>query len=258
MYNVRIYPGFNEHILDALRLKTAQLPALSKLVVLAIDEMAIKEGLSYDSGRDVIEGFSKNKELANHALVFMVRGIKDKWKQAIGNFLSSGPMSGECMEELIRKCITKLHDIGLTVILGVSDQGSNNQNLFQTILKVTTEKPYFYHNDAKVFVMYDPPHLLKNVRNNFKKHGYTIDGNDILWTHLIDFHEKDSSKPIRMAPRLTRRHIELPPFAPLRVGLAAQVLSHSVASGMAVMAQWNIISGLYYMYFNIIFAHIYE
>ena len=56
------------------------------------------------------------------------------------------------MEELIRKCITKLHDIGLTVILVVSDQGSNNQNLFQTILKVTTEKPYFYHNDTKVFV----------------------------------------------------------------------------------------------------------
>ena len=104
--------------------------------------------MSYDSVRDVVEGFSKNKELANHALVFMVRGIKEKWKQAIRYFLSSGPMSGKCMEELIRQCIAKLHDIGLTVIIVVSDQGSNNQNLFQTILKVTTEKPYFYHNDS--------------------------------------------------------------------------------------------------------------
>ena len=47
-----------------------------------------------------------------------------------------------------------------------------------------------------------------------------------------------------MAPRLSKKHVDLPPFAALRVSLAAQVLSHSVASGMAVMAQWNIISGL--------------
>jgi hypothetical protein len=252
MYNVKIYPGFNDTTMQALRMKTAPLPAPSKLVVLAMDEMAIKEGLSYDSGRDVVEGFSEglkpSNELANHAMVFMVRGIMEKWKQAIGYFLSSGPMGGKEMEELVRICITKLHAIGLTVILLVSDQGSNNQHLFQSVLGITAEKPFFYHDTTKVFVMYDPPHLLKNIRNNFKKHGYTIHDNDIMWTHLKEFYEKDCSKPIRMAPRLTRRHIELPPFAALRVSLATQVLSHSVASGMAVMAQWNIIAGLYPMY----------
>ena len=70
-----------------------------------------------------------------------------------------------------------------------------------------------------------------------------MNNNRISWGHLVDFYEQDSSKSLRMAPRLTKKHIDLPPFAPLNVSLAAQVLSHSVATGMSLMAQWNIIPG---------------
>ena len=35
------------------------------------------------------------------------------------------------------------------------------------------------HNNKKVFVMYDPPHLLKNVQNNFVKSNYKYDNIDI-------------------------------------------------------------------------------
>ena len=98
----------------------------------------------------------------------------------------------------------------------------------------------------KVFVLYDPPHLLKSMRNNLKKHGFTIEAEDkvdIMWDHIVSFYETDSSKPVRLAPKLTRCHIDIPPFKDLRVHLAAQVMSHSVATGMAFMAQWNIIPG---------------
>ena len=249
MRRVKVYPGFNDAILEALRMKTQSLPASSKIVVLVIDEMAIKEGLSYDQGRDVIEGFAEGLErthqLANHAIAFMVRGVIEKWKQCFGYFLSCGAMPGGEIKELVFQAIRKLRSIGLTVLALISDQGTNNQNLFETNLKMTREKPYFFLDDSKVFLLYDPPHLLKSVRNNFKKWGYTMDGKDVSWSHLQEFYDQDASKPIRMAPRLTKRHLDLPPFANLRVSLAAQVLSHSVAAGMAVMAQWNIISGTY-------------
>ena len=248
MHKIQIYPGFNEQILEALKMKTSSLSQSSKMVVIAMDEMSIKEGLSYDKGRDVVEGFveglNKSKELANHAVAFMVRSLVDKWKQPLGYFLSSGPMGGAELKHLLLSCIEKLREIGLTVVLFVCDQGTNNQNLFHTRLGVTEDKPFFVHSDTKIFTMYDPPHLLKNIRNNLKNHGYTIETHDINWQHINDFYEADISKPIRMAPRLSKKHIDLPPFAALRVSLAAQVLSHSVASGMAVMAQWNIISGL--------------
>lgn len=52
------------------------------------DEMSLSCGLQYTSGADVIDGFVdsgsyKNNNLADHVLVFMVRGIKKKYKQPI-------------------------------------------------------------------------------------------------------------------------------------------------------------------------------
>ena len=38
-----------------------------------------------------------------------------------------------------------------------------------------------------------------------------------------------------MAPKVTAKHIELPPFSNMRVCLASQVLSHSVAAGMSTL-----------------------
>ena len=68
-----------------------------------------------------------------------------------------------------------------------------------------------------------------------------LDGKDILWSNVNNFYTDDSSKPIRIASRLTKRHIEMPPFTAMRVKYATQVLSHSVAAGMSLMAQWGII-----------------
>ena len=243
---VEVYPGFNEYILHALKLKIVSMPAASKLVAILLDEMSIKQGVSYDRHMDVVEGFCHGQtgQMANYALVFMVRGLIEKWKLPVGYFLSSGPMKGATMKDLLFDGITKLHAIGLTVMLVICDQGSTNVNLFETLLGVTVATPYFGHGDNRILFMYDPPHLLKSVRNNMKKSGFTVDGHDILWQHIRSFYDLDSSKPIRMAPRLTKKHLDLPPFAPLRVRLTTQVLSHSVAAGMSAMIQWEKLPGI--------------
>ena len=75
MKNINVVEGFNEEILSALSLKVKNMPKLSKYVCLVYDEMSIKEGISYDGGHDRVEGFTKEKHLANHALVFVARGI---------------------------------------------------------------------------------------------------------------------------------------------------------------------------------------
>ena len=93
----------------------------------------------------------------------------------------------------------------------------------------------FERNGETIFVMYDPPHLLKNIRNNLKRNGFIVDGNKIAWKHIERFYAIDASLPIRMAPRLTERHIALPAFSSMKVSLAAQVLSHSVAAGITTL-----------------------
>jgi hypothetical protein len=56
-------------------------------------------------------------------------------------------------------------------------------------LGVTPDNPYFLdHNDERTFVLYDPPHLIKNIRNNMKKHGFVLNGNLIKWQYVEDLY----------------------------------------------------------------------
>ncbi|GFO19603.1 transposable element p transposase [Plakobranchus ocellatus] len=48
-----------------------------------------------------------------------------------------------------------------------------------------------------------------------------------------------------MAPKLTKKFIEVPVFSKLRVNLAAQVLSHSAATGIAFLCQTGIFPAIY-------------
>lgn len=52
------------------------------------DEISLSSGIQYTPATDVIDGFVdsgayKNQSLADHALVFMVRGIRKKFKQPV-------------------------------------------------------------------------------------------------------------------------------------------------------------------------------
>jgi hypothetical protein len=49
----------------------------------------------------------------------------------------------------------------------------------------------------------------------------------------------DAKNKVRMAPKLTKKHITLPPFASLKVKFATQVLSHTVAAGIFSMVRFG-------------------
>ena len=195
--------GFNVRVLEALKNKVSTMPPRSKLCAIVMDEMSIKEPLAYNSEKDEIEGFEnfdligKTKYVANHAIVFMAKGMILKWKQPIGYFLSSGSMTGSTMKGILLDCIHKLTAAGLLVKLVICDQGSNNQNLF-SLLKTSADKPYLEVLGSKVYVLYDPPHLIKSIRNKFKKHGFVRDGELVEWEHVKEFYHIDSKQGIRL------------------------------------------------------------
>ena len=203
--------------------------------------MSIKQGLVFNESQDTVEGFEdfgtlgKTRYIANHAIAFIVRGLASKWKQPFGYFLSSGPIRSKMLQSLTKACITKLTEVGLNVVALVCDQGSNNRSFLQQLERVSITKPYIEHNGKKIFIFYDPPHLLKNVRNNLKRADLQVGDNMASWQHIVDFYNFDKMQMIQMAPKLKDKHIELPPFASMRVNLAAQVLSHSVAAGISTL-----------------------
>lgn len=162
-----------------------------------------------------------------------------KWKQPIGYILTAGTVKPDILQKLTQNCLSRLERIGLNPVVIICDQGSNNRSFLQRLEGVSIEKPYIVHNSKKVFIMYDPPHLLKNIRNNFMKANYKFNDVDIKWEFIVDFYNTDKAMSIRMAPKLTDKHIILAPFAAMRVNFAAQVLSHSVAAGINTLCALN-------------------
>ena len=239
---IHLKSGFNTTMLDALKAKVKSMDGQQKKCALVFDEMGIKESITYNSGNDTVEGFEDGgllgttKYVANHATVFMVKGLATKWKQPVGYFFSSGPMKAATLSILLLQCLGKMKQIGLEVKVVICDQGSNNMQLLRQ-LGVTVEKPYFMYNSTKVYAMPDPPHLLKNIRNNLKTSGYSVGDDEIYWGCIEEFYSIETSQELRCAPKLRDRHILLPPFSKMKVKLAAQVLSHSVAAGMKFYIQ---------------------
>ncbi|GBN04770.1 hypothetical protein AVEN_167842-1 [Araneus ventricosus] len=89
--------------------------------------------------------------------------------------------------------------------------------------------------------MYDPPHLLKSVRNNLKNHGIFFEDKVASdkprtcfadWSHIQKLYEMDSKKKICACRKLTKRHLEVSGLKKMNVKLAAQVLSHSVTAAL--------------------------
>ena len=60
-------------------------------------------------------------------------------------------------------------------------QGSNNRSFLHQMEDVTFNKPYINYGDVRIFVIYDPPHLLKNIQNNLKKTDFEINGKIVGW-----------------------------------------------------------------------------
>lgn len=104
----------------------------------------------------------------------------------------------------------------------------------------------FLINDEEIVPLYDPPHLLKCMRNNLltKNLNFNYNGKNqtASWSHIETLYGLDKQNEIyelRTLPKLTESHIIPSKIKKMRVSVAAQVFSHRVASTMNLMANYG-------------------
>lgn len=87
-------------------------------------------------------------------------------------------------------------------------------------MNVSEDKPYFFIEEQKIFALFDTPHLLKSIRNNFIGSNFKKDDiisyNDIVQTYNID----KKNKKNRALLKITDAHIWPNSFQKMRVKLA--------------------------------------
>ena len=94
--------------------------ALDRYCILVFDEISIEPGFTYKKDEDVMYGLEevpeRRKKIADHAMVFLVRGLGKNWKQPVSFYFSQGAMGAAEVAVELKKTISTLQEIGLCVV----------------------------------------------------------------------------------------------------------------------------------------------
>nr|XP_022911954.1 uncharacterized protein LOC111422910 [Onthophagus taurus] len=163
---------------------------------------------------------------------------------------SSGGVNSSTLSKLIKDVILQLDSCGLDIIGTVCDQGAANQGAMKILISSSpTEYAActFTVNNKSRIVLYDPPHLLKGIRNQLLKKNliWKTDNEKLTasWSHIKNAYYIDvCSGDLRALRKITEEHITEEKMKKMKVAHCAQVLSHTMAATISMMARNNEIS----------------
>ena len=251
--------GFHPDNVQRLKDQTSQYFDIQRYVVLAFDEMKIQSKLVFNKHSNELIGFVDlgeeelnisslgSTDLATHALVFFVRGAATDLKFSLAYFLTKDITCYQIMP-LFWKAVCVLELIcNLWVCAAVADGASPNRLFFELhadLVDVGSADVVHYTTNLfapsrKIYFFSDAPHLLKTSRNclfnsgSGKRTRYLWNnGKYMLWEHIAKLYYSDLDLGLHQLPKLTVEHIQLKSFAKMKVSLAVQVLSNTMAKAL--------------------------
>jgi hypothetical protein len=210
--------GFCPQLREMLRLRTLALAGHERRVTLSLDGMAVTKSLTYKHNKDQLVGmvdcgvYHRSQEIADQGVVVMVRGLTLKWKQVFGYFVTRHNMATYVLQSVIADAVKLLKAVGLYVDAIVMDQESSQWKWMKD-MGVSVDRPFVYHHDVQSFVVPDPPHLIKSLRNNLltKDISFVLEGKEMTatWQHIEQVHVIASQHKLHLAPKLKDGHFVL-------------------------------------------------
>lgn len=243
---VPIQPGLNKSVLDHLKKIAPKKNDKDKVCCLLFDEMAIKPRLILNPSNDIVEGYEdlgqlgRKGEVADHALVFMLQGLHHKYKQPIAFYFTKGTVSSPILANIIKNILTEVSATGFHILNTVCDQGPTNMGALKLLREgsgcLDGGNHYFVHNNQKVFIVFDVPHLFKSLRNNFLNQGsIKMCGKKGEWSHLLEV-EKENSSFLYLS-KISEAHVNPKYKTKMRVKYAAQILSTTVSAVLKLLSR---------------------
>lgn len=120
---IRFKEGINPKLMNFIS-EASQMEDMDKVCSIGWDEMSLTAHLDFEKIKDYIDGFEdlgskRTNNFATHALVFMIRGLKTRYKQPIAYFLTENIKADE-LSELIALVITAVLKTGKLFYLSSS------------------------------------------------------------------------------------------------------------------------------------------
>ena len=117
----------------------------------------------------------KVNKKAQSLLVFMIRSVFGGWTQIIGHHFTQSAFPKEELKKILFCYLQVLHNASIKVKAIVCDQEPGHVSLFKS-LGVCREVPFIHcpSCEEKIYIIYDPPHLLKSARNNLMTNTFLV------------------------------------------------------------------------------------
>lgn len=245
-------PGISKSALDILREKAQSYLTVNNHqlhLTLIWDEMSIKKHLCWCNETKSFVGFStvinstnntenldsSEPKLAKDALVFMVVG--PNFKVAVAYELLDGLKSID-RAALVLHVIKYVEETGVVIVSLTGDGLTANITAYESLgVNFNEGKSYFKsptYPEQKIYIILDPPHMLKLVRKHFSSNKIYHQNKLVNWGLLKAIVEKQSSDNFNLCNKLTDLHINWHQ-KPMSVKVAAETLSKSVADTITQM-----------------------
>lgn len=131
LQKVNIHPGPINFINRRLKEEVRAMKQKDKLCLLMWDEMLLQPHLDYDTKKKHIIGFEdfggkRNALFADHALIFMVRGIQSGWKFPLTYYFCDGAAKTDQLVNWIKTTSKIIINSGLHLVAFICKDGKRN------------------------------------------------------------------------------------------------------------------------------------
>ena len=129
-----------------------------------------------DAENDIEPVLGESPKLEDHALVYMIRPLKDNWIMPFGVFASHGAAPGDDLHRLLMSALIYIETKGARVIAIVNDGASTNRKVWNlTDVGVSSDgvvKNTIIHpvTENDVYCLQDVPHIFKCIRSQMFNH----------------------------------------------------------------------------------------
>lgn len=236
-------PGFSNDMFVQLQEKVERGEQAYCYCTLMVQDMSLQKSQEWDQQTQHLTGFidlgagsldADEAPLASEVVVVMAAGISSPWRAPLGYFFVSS-VTGCLLAQLLRQAISKLNNIGVTVLAvtsGATACGAETARALGVRINPQRIRCAFHHPPSSthcIAYFFDVCHALRLIRNTlqyFQKIQWLSD--TVQWQHVVELATLQEKK--LLGP--TSGHPESKETCQLKVNLAAQLFSEGVADAL--------------------------
>lgn len=242
---INISPSFTSASFDVLKQKSDMIKANNGrlLVGLMLDGMFVRQHSQWDMASKKFLGHNMVREeddnqtylpLASSALTFMVVGLEEDFKIPVGYFFNNKTNADE-LTDLIDQAMCLLNSTGCTLV-SLTYDGAKENLAVGKYFGATMEQPYIinpYDTQNKVYLILDPPHMIKLIRNvlGTKQVLYNQNDVEIKWEFIEKLVKLQIDQNINLGNKLNLTHLKFKDKK-MNVRLACETVSKSVSNSI--------------------------